>query len=193
MNGFAGFLSRSLRGVRLVEFGALLVLLVMVLGVYLAKASAGRERGDITSIQSQIDEDSKRLRLLQAEVAHLEEPARLGRLADELGLGPAQHEATADQLASIRSALHQVTTAPNGTAAGFSVAKPFAGDTHNIAGKTGTAESSQEEPHAWFAAFSPTDGAKLASVAMVEHGGEGGDVAAPIVRKVIDAYYNANP
>ena len=101
--------------------------------------------------------------------------------------------ATADQLASIRSALHQVTTAPNGTAAGFSVAKPFAGDTHNIAGKTGTAESSQEEPHAWFAAFSPTDGAKLASVAMVEHGGEGGDVAAPIVRKVIDAYYNANP
>ena len=81
MNGLAGFLARSLRGVRMVEFGALVVLLVMVLGVYLAKASAGRERGDITAVQAQIDEESKRLRLLQAEVAHLEEPARLERLA----------------------------------------------------------------------------------------------------------------
>ena len=52
MNGFAGFLARSLRGVRMVEFGALVVLLVMVLGVYLAKASAGRERGDITAVQA---------------------------------------------------------------------------------------------------------------------------------------------
>jgi penicillin-binding protein 2 len=101
--------------------------------------------------------------------------------------------ATAEQLATIRSALHQVTTAPNGTAAGFSVAKPFAGETHATAGKPGTAESSPEEPHARFAGFSPTDGAKITAVAMVEHGGEGGDVAAPIVRKVIDAYYPANP
>jgi len=101
MNGFAGFLQRSLRGVRLVEFFALVVLLVMVLGVYLAKAAAGRERGDITSIQAQIDDESKRLRLLQAEVAHLEEPARLERLADQLGLGPAKHEATADELGQV--------------------------------------------------------------------------------------------
>jgi penicillin-binding protein 2 len=101
--------------------------------------------------------------------------------------------ATAAQLQEMRSALHEVTTAPNGTAAGFSAAKPFAGDTHDIAGKTGTAESSQEAPHAWFAAFSPTEGAKVAAVAMVEHGGEGGDVAAPIARKVIDSYYTANP
>jgi cell division protein FtsL len=101
MNGFAGFLQRSLRGVRMVEFGALVVLLVMVLGVYLAKAAAGRERGDITSVQTQIDEESKRLRLLQAEVAHLEEPARLERLADELGLAPTKHEATPDQLGQV--------------------------------------------------------------------------------------------
>jgi len=101
MNGFAGFLHRSLRGVRMVEFGALVVLLVMVLGVYLAKAAAGRERGDITSVQTQIDEESKRLRLLQAEVAHLEEPARLERLADELGLAPTKHEATPDQLGQV--------------------------------------------------------------------------------------------
>jgi cell division protein FtsL len=88
MNGFAGFLGRSLRGVRLVEFGALMVMLVMALGVYLAKAAAGRERADITQVESQIQDEQKRLRLLQAEVAHLEEPARLVSLSAQLGLGP---------------------------------------------------------------------------------------------------------
>jgi cell division protein FtsL len=122
MNGFAGFLQRSLRGVRMVEFGALVVLLVMVLGVYLAKAAAGRERGDITSVQAQIDEESKRLRLLQAEVAHLEEPARLGRLADELGLVPTRHEAAPDQLAQIAAG----TLAPQ-KAANKAEAAPAAG------------------------------------------------------------------
>ena len=103
MNGFAAFLGRSLRGVRLVEFGALLVLLVMVLGVYLAKAAAGRERGDITAVQTQIDDENKRLRLLQAEVAHLEEPARLTSLSVQIGLQPTdvKHEGAPEQLGDI--------------------------------------------------------------------------------------------
>jgi cell division protein FtsL len=103
MNGFAGFLGRSLRGVRLVEFGALLVLLVMATGVYLAKAAAGRERADITQVQTQIDEEQKRLRLLQAEVAHLEEPARLARLSAQIGLGPTvtKRQGSADELDQI--------------------------------------------------------------------------------------------
>jgi hypothetical protein len=103
MNGFAGFLGRSLRGVRLVEFGALLVLLVMATGVYLAKAAAGRERADISQVQGQIDDETKRLRLLQAEVAHLEEPARLTRLSDQLGLGPTapKRQGSADDLGQI--------------------------------------------------------------------------------------------
>ena len=106
MNGFAGFMGRTLRGVRLVEFGALLVLLVMATGVYLAKASAGRERADITQVQGQIDDENKRLRLLQAEVAHLEEPERLVRLSAQLGLGPApaKHEGSPDDLNDIAHA-----------------------------------------------------------------------------------------
>jgi hypothetical protein len=103
MNGFTAFLGRSLRGSRLVEFGALLVLLTMVLGVYLAKASAGRERGDITAVQAQIDDEQRRLRLLQAEVAHLEEPERLERLSALAGLGPtnARHEGVPEELPRI--------------------------------------------------------------------------------------------
>ena len=103
MNGFAGFLGRSLRGVRLVEFGALLVLLAMATGVYLAKASAGRERAEITQVQGQIDDENKRLRLLQAEVAHLEEPARLESLSTQIGLQPTdvKHEGAPEELGDI--------------------------------------------------------------------------------------------
>jgi hypothetical protein len=100
MSAFFDFLRRTLRGVRLVEAGALVVLLVMVLGVYLAKAGAGRERGDITKIQASIDDEKHDLRLLQAEVAHLEQPERMERLSDAVGLQPtpAKHEAALDQL-----------------------------------------------------------------------------------------------
>jgi cell division protein FtsL len=103
MNGFAGFMGRTLRGVRLVEFGALMVLLVLALGVYLAKAAAGRERADITEVQSQIDDEQKRLRLLQAEVAHLEEPERLNALSAQIGLAPtnARHQAAPEELGDI--------------------------------------------------------------------------------------------
>ena len=101
MNGFAGFLGRSLRGVRLVEFACLVMLLVMVLGVYLAKAAAGRERADITAVQQQIDDEQHRLRLLTAEVAHLEEPERLQYLAADAGLGPAKHQGSVDELKRI--------------------------------------------------------------------------------------------
>jgi len=106
MNGLAGFMGRTLRGVRLVEFVAVIVLVAMATGVYLAKASAGRERADITQVQSQIDDENKRLRLLQAEVAHLEEPARLASLSAQIGLGPTseKRQASPDDLAGIANA-----------------------------------------------------------------------------------------
>ena len=79
-----------------------------------------------------------------------------------------------------------MTSAPNGTAAAA-----FQGVAQPVAGKTGTAESGQEQPHAWFTAFSPVDGARLALTVMVEHGGEGSRTAAPIARQVIDAAIQA--
>ena len=110
MNGFSILLGRVLRGVRLVEFAALLVLLAMVLGVYLAKAAAGRERGDITAVQAQIEDESKRLRLLQAEVAHLEEPLQVARLFQDLSQiaqGALVPEKPGKQVASISTGAPQ--------------------------------------------------------------------------------------
>ncbi|MCL6648130.1 MAG: penicillin-binding protein 2, partial [Chloroflexi bacterium] len=60
-----------------------------------------------------------------------------------------------------------------------------------VAGKTGTAESGQQQPHAWFAEFAPVDGAKLAGVVMIEHGGEGSVTAAPLARQMVDAAVQA--
>jgi hypothetical protein len=105
MTSILSLIARLLRGVRLLEFVTLVLLLVMVLGVYLEKASAGRERGEIVAVQSEIDAEARRQRLLQAEVAHLEEPIRLEQLSAQLGLGPTQARQEGDvrQLALIAS------------------------------------------------------------------------------------------
>jgi penicillin-binding protein 2 len=73
---------------------------------------------------------------------------------------------------------------------------------YHIAGKTGTAQShsvGQNErldaqvaenlrDHAWFIAFAPAEDPKIAVAVLVEHGGFGASAAAPIARKLMDAY-----
>lgn len=82
-------LDRRVRGFRLVDLVAAGLLVVLVFGVYLAKTMAGRERVEIARVERQIREEKARIRLLQAEVAHLEEPARLEHLSVAyLGLAP---------------------------------------------------------------------------------------------------------
>ncbi|MFH1856894.1 MAG: penicillin-binding protein 2 [Candidatus Omnitrophota bacterium] len=52
-----------------------------------------------------------------------------------------------------------------------------------IAGKTGTAQTSQGKTHAWFAGFTPVDKPKIAVVVVLEHGGKGGLGAVDVARK----------
>jgi cell division protein FtsL len=97
-------LDRRVRGFRLVDLVAAALLVAIILGVYLAKTVAGRERAEIARMDRQIGEEKTRIRLLQAEVAHLEEPARLERLAaDYLGMAPVsiKRDVNADGLADI--------------------------------------------------------------------------------------------
>ncbi|HET9656144.1 MAG TPA: penicillin-binding protein 2 [Kineosporiaceae bacterium] len=63
-----------------------------------------------------------------------------------------------------------------------------------VAGKTGTAQQGPgQPPNAWFTAFAPADNPKVAVAVVVEDGGSlneratGGQVAAPIAKKVIQA------
>jgi penicillin-binding protein 2 len=55
-----------------------------------------------------------------------------------------------------------------------------------VAGKTGTAESGVEDPHAWFCCYAPADKPKYVVVVCLENAGFGNALAAPTARKLID-------
>ncbi|ADD03011.1 Peptidoglycan glycosyltransferase [Thermoanaerobacter italicus Ab9] len=57
-----------------------------------------------------------------------------------------------------------------------------------VAGKTGTAENPHGAPHAWFVGFAPAENPQIVVSVIVENGGQGGKVAAPIARDIIRAY-----
>ncbi|MGH3320264.1 MAG: peptidoglycan D,D-transpeptidase FtsI family protein [Streptosporangiaceae bacterium] len=57
-----------------------------------------------------------------------------------------------------------------------------------VAGKTGTAQNAEgAQPHGWFVAFAPADNPKVAVAVVVKNGGQGGVVAAPIAKDVMEA------
>ena len=62
---------------------------------------------------------------------------------------------------------------------------------YKISGKTGTAENPHGDDHAWFIAFAPSDDPKIAIAVLVENVGFGSTHAAPIAKKVIEAYLNS--
>ena len=55
-----------------------------------------------------------------------------------------------------------------------------------VAGKTGTAENPHGDDHAWFAGFAPAEDPKISVVVLVENGGEGGVVSAPIAKRLME-------
>jgi penicillin-binding protein 2 len=68
-----------------------------------------------------------------------------------------------------------------------------------VAGKTGTAQTHEfhsdadrkrrDHDHAWFAGFAPLEDPQVVVVVFVEHGGLGGQVAAPIARDILKAIF----
>jgi cell division protein FtsL len=109
--------TRRFRGFRVVELGGLAFFIVLALGVYMVKAGAGRDRAQIARIERQILVEQTRLRLLRAEVAHLEQPERIERLAAAyLGMAPTspKHEATVETLGlvALKAPLPAPTAAP---------------------------------------------------------------------------------
>ena len=54
-----------------------------------------------------------------------------------------------------------------------------------VAGKTGTAQNPHGEDHAWFVGYAPVGNPRFVAVALVEGGGHGSSVAAPLVGKIL--------
>jgi penicillin-binding protein 2 len=101
----------------------------------------------------------------------------------------------------VRDAMVGVTAEAHGTALTAMKGFPF-----KVAGKTGTAqvftvgqdekykEADVEErlrDHGWFVAYAPADSPRIALAAIVENAGGGGRSAAPVVRKVLEAFFAA--
>lgn len=68
----------------------------------------------------------------------------------------------------------------------------FLGLNTPVYGKTGTATTSVEDPHSWFAGFTSAnnpDKPDIAVAVVLEYAGDGSAYAAPVFRRVIEAYY----
>ena len=117
-------------------------------------------------------------------------------------LPPVAHS---ENLAAVTEAMVAVLHSSTGTArAALATVNPG----YRIAGKTGTAQRisrrsdaaldvSQlpfdQRHNALFIAFAPADAPRIAVMVVVEHGGSGSSVAAPIALRIVDAWLKANP
>ncbi len=62
-----------------------------------------------------------------------------------------------------------------------------------VGGKTGTSEKKPDQDYALFMGYAPADGnsePQIVVVAVIEQGGHGSSVAAPVVRRVMEAYFD---
>lgn len=101
-----------------------------------------------------------------------------------------------DTLNRVHAALADVVSGAGGT--GGAARSPLI----KVAGKTGTAQviemkgaylkseqlSYFNRDHAWFVSYAPVDNPRVAIAVLVEHGGHGGDAAAPMAKKVFEKF-----
>ena len=101
-----------------------------------------------------------------------------------------------ESLDLVAEGMRQAVTIEGGTAQG--AALPFV----DVAGKTGTAEycddianslnlcvPGQWPAHAWYTGYAPYENPEIIILAFVYNGGEGSQVALPIVRRTMEAYF----
>ncbi|HEY3156875.1 MAG TPA: penicillin-binding protein 2 [Candidatus Eisenbacteria bacterium] len=90
-------------------------------------------------------------------------------------------------LDAVRSAMASVVSDPNGTGGQARL------DSIAVAGKTGTAQNPHGKDHALFICFAPADAPRIAVAVLVENAGHGSSAAAPIARKVLEAFFHPAP
>jgi penicillin-binding protein 2 len=88
-------------------------------------------------------------------------------------------------LRAIAAGLHRAVGTREGTAAAAFAGFPL--ERVPVAGKTGTAQVDGKGDTSLFVAVAPADDPQYVVVAVVEEGGFGSTVAAPIVRRVLEA------
>ena len=83
----------------------------------------------------------------------------------------------------VKSGMLRVTTEPGGTAYWTFYDCPI-----EVCGKTGTAQNPLGDDHSWFVGFGPYEDPEIALAVVVDQGGSGSAVAAPVARQIFDAF-----
>jgi penicillin-binding protein 2 len=109
---------------------------------------------------------------------HVVADGRAASTRPSAGLDPAARQA-------VLAGLHRAVGTGEGTAAAAFAGFPL--DRVPVAGKTGTAQVNGKGDTSLFAAVAPADNPHYVVVAVVEEGGFGSTVAAPIARRVLEA------
>jgi hypothetical protein len=115
---FASVFTQRVRGFRIIDLFALAVVGVLALGSYVFTTFAAAQSARIASVESQIAQEEKRVRLLRAEIAHLEDPSRIERLSTQyLGVQPMDpaHDISPADLARVVSAAQAAIAPPGAT------------------------------------------------------------------------------
>ena len=118
----------------------------------------------------------ERIGMTGQEPVYQFEPKEIGKLP-----------VTEENLESIQQAMVMVIRNLSGTAN-----YQFPNYPYNIAAKTGTAENSTGEPHAWFAGYTfeeDPDRPDIAVAIILENAGEGSEMAAPLFRRIVSLYF----
>ena len=123
-------------------------------------------------------------------------------IADPAGLGGCENKITGEKKTVEPWVIEKVQEGMRLAVTEGTLANEFSNVNIAAAGKTGTAEycdryaneknlcvPGQWPTHAWTVAYAPFDEPEIAVVAFVYNGGEGASVAGPIVRQVIQAYF----
>jgi len=124
----------------------------------------------------------------QGETVETVEPKQIGDITDPnntLGVSVSK-----ENLEVVRSALTGVVWG-SGTAAGAFAGFPL--QQIPVAGKTGTAEVAGKQPCAWFACYAPASDPQYVVLVMIEEGGHGGMVAAPVARRILEHIFGLPP
>ncbi len=142
--------------------GALLVTPIQVANVYATIAAGGAMHEPMVA-RAVLSPDGKVIR---------EFPPR----------GVGNVNVSAESLDILKQGLAKVVSEGTGAAA-------FKGFPVPAGGKTGTAQTPTGDSHGWFAGFAPLDHPEIVVVVLVEHGTGGSLAAAPVARKVMEAYF----
>jgi penicillin-binding protein 2 len=93
-----------------------------------------------------------------------------------------------ETMTAVREAMKGVVNEQRGTAYGSRIQNV------NMGGKTGTAQvgsmdtGKHQGDHAWFIAFAPVEDPAIAMTVLIEHGGHGASVAAPVAKAVTETF-----